>query len=364
MAFKRYDGYVMHIPQQFIDSHLPVCPFCGTDHPHWLLDSKMEISFAGGRTLYQCEVCRGTLSSTAMDAAAENGRQFGANVAAAAMNAAEKGMKKQEVGVTYMRVESLGIVCQDASLLKREEPITFFQELAARMPQAPSPVPPTSPATPPAPNFTAASAAPVSPTAAPQQPVYQAQGKKKTFMDLLPSMILCGVAALIFTIQLFRGGEHFLVIMSTLAEIGACVMLVLYALLQYAEGRTHLFACIGLAALAGAYLPISFVCFTSAITLFSYSFGWGMYEILLMTLYGGAGALFLFSAISSFMGRSNKKFCLIACIAAAGVVTLTFFLSLILGNSHNFFFDTAACALPVAYLLLTFNLPDALRAKL
>ena len=48
--FKRYDGYVMHVPQEFIDSKLPVCPFCKSDNPHWLLDSRMEMSLAGSRT--------------------------------------------------------------------------------------------------------------------------------------------------------------------------------------------------------------------------------------------------------------------------------------------------------------------------
>ena len=69
--FKRYDGYVMHVPQEFIDSKLPVCPFCKSNNPHWLLDSRMEMSLAGSRTYYQCERCEAIISSTAADAAAE-----------------------------------------------------------------------------------------------------------------------------------------------------------------------------------------------------------------------------------------------------------------------------------------------------
>ena len=129
--FKRYDGYVMHIPQQFIDEKLPVCPFCKSDNPHWLLDSRMEMSLAGSRTYYQCERCQAIISSTAADAAAENGRGFGINPAMAAMNAAQKGTKKQEVGVAYMRIDDLGSVCTDQSLLKQEHPITFLQDMAA-----------------------------------------------------------------------------------------------------------------------------------------------------------------------------------------------------------------------------------------
>lgn len=129
--FKRYDGYVMHIPQQFIDEKLPVCPFCKSDNPHWLLDSRMEMSLAGSRTYYQCERCQAIISSTAADAAAENGRGFAINPAMAAMNAAQKGTKKQEVGVAYMRIDDLGSVCTDESLKGQELPITALQDMAA-----------------------------------------------------------------------------------------------------------------------------------------------------------------------------------------------------------------------------------------
>lgn len=132
--FKRYDGYVMHIPQEFIDSKLPVCPFCKSDNPHWLLDSKMEMSLAGSRTYYQCERCQAIMSSTAADAGAEKGKSFAINPAMAALNAAQKGTKHQEVGVAYMRVDTLGLVCTDTSLMGKEFPITYFQELAAGAP--------------------------------------------------------------------------------------------------------------------------------------------------------------------------------------------------------------------------------------
>ncbi len=129
--FKRYDGYVMHVPQEFIDSKLPVCPFCKSNNPHWLLDSRMEMSLAGSRTYYQCERCQATISSTAADAAAEKGKGFAINPAMAAMNAAQKGTKKQEVGVAYMRIDDLGSVCTDTSMLGQEFPITYLQEMVA-----------------------------------------------------------------------------------------------------------------------------------------------------------------------------------------------------------------------------------------
>jgi hypothetical protein len=109
--FKRYDGYIMHVPQQFIDSHLPTCPFCHTDRPHWLLDSRMELSWTGTRTFYRCEQCGATLSSTAADAA-------------------QKGTKQPSDSVTYLRLDELGTVCADEALLGRQQPITFYQQLA------------------------------------------------------------------------------------------------------------------------------------------------------------------------------------------------------------------------------------------
>ena len=146
-SFKRYDGYVMNVPQKFIDSKLPVCPFCGTNNPHWLLQSKMELSLAGSRTYYRCERCEATMSSTAADAGAEGGKNFRINPAMAAMSAAEKGTKGQQIGVTYMRVEELGRVCTDQALLHQEYPITFFQERTGTLPaSAPSPAADPSPA--------------------------------------------------------------------------------------------------------------------------------------------------------------------------------------------------------------------------
>ena len=119
--FKRYDGYVNSIPQRMIDSSLPVCPFCRSNAPHWLLASKLDMM--GGRTLYRCERCGATLSGSAIDAAADGGKQFAFNPAMAGLNAAKKGSKGQEVGISYFRVEELGSVCKDSSLIGQELPL-------------------------------------------------------------------------------------------------------------------------------------------------------------------------------------------------------------------------------------------------
>lgn len=151
-TFKRYEGYVMNVPQKFIDNNLPVCPFCHTNDPHWLLASKADLM--NYRTLYKCEKCGAIMSGNSMDAAAQDGQQFRINPAAAGINAAQKGSKGQTVGVTYMRIDDLGAVCTNAALLGQELPITELQNMAVN----------------------AAVAQPAEPQyQVPQQPQYQAQ---------------------------------------------------------------------------------------------------------------------------------------------------------------------------------------------
>lgn len=183
--FKRYEGYVNSVPQRMIDSSLPVCPFCRSNNPHWLLASKLDLM--GGRTLYRCERCGATMSGSAIDAAADGGKQFAFNPAMAGLNAAQKGSKGQEVGVSYFKIEELGSVCRDASLLGKELPLpqlkimSGYQEPsfgqtapapAVEAPAAPRPVAaPIAPQPAPQPVQQPVYTAP----AAPQRPVYQPQ---------------------------------------------------------------------------------------------------------------------------------------------------------------------------------------------
>ena len=170
--FRRYEGYVMNVPQKFIDNNLPICPFCHSNQPHWLLASKMGMW--GNRTLYRCERCGATMSSDAMDAAAEGGRQFGLNAAAAGLNAARKGSKGQVVGIAYLKVEELGTVCTNTALLNNEYPLPEMQAMAGIVPAAPPvngvPVPPAPQAPQPAPVVPPVQQAPV---ASPVPPVPQ-----------------------------------------------------------------------------------------------------------------------------------------------------------------------------------------------
>lgn len=126
--FKRYEGYANSIPQTMIDENFPVCPFCHSNQPHWLLANKMTMTDT--RTLYRCERCEATMSSSAIDAAAANGKQFAFNPGAAAINAARKGKKGQNVNETYFKIEELGHVCTNAALLGQEISMHELQAMA------------------------------------------------------------------------------------------------------------------------------------------------------------------------------------------------------------------------------------------
>lgn len=72
MAFKRMEGFAGSIPQGFIDRNVKICPFCGSDNPHWAIDQKMQFKLEGNLYLFQCEQCKGVLSSPVSDVTGYN----------------------------------------------------------------------------------------------------------------------------------------------------------------------------------------------------------------------------------------------------------------------------------------------------
>ena len=72
MAFKRMEGFVGSVPQGFIDRNVKVCPFCGSNNPHWAIDQKMQFKLEGNLYLFQCEQCKGVLSSPVPDVTGYN----------------------------------------------------------------------------------------------------------------------------------------------------------------------------------------------------------------------------------------------------------------------------------------------------
>lgn len=72
MAFKRMEGFAGSVPQGFIDRNVKVCPLCGSMRPHWALDQKMQMKLEGNLYLFQCEECKGVLSSPVPDVTGYN----------------------------------------------------------------------------------------------------------------------------------------------------------------------------------------------------------------------------------------------------------------------------------------------------
>ena len=101
MAFKRMEGFVGSIPQSFIDRNLQVCPLCGTSHPHWGIDQKMQMKLEGNLYLFQCEQCKGVLSSPVPDVTREN------NTILTTAGLIKK-LSGKKNGVIYLRIYDAG----------------------------------------------------------------------------------------------------------------------------------------------------------------------------------------------------------------------------------------------------------------
>ena len=101
MAFKRMEGFVGSVPQGFIDGRVKVCPFCGTEMPHWAIDQKMQMKLEGNLYLFQCEQCKGVLSAPVPDVT-------GYNNTVLTTTGLLKKLSGKKNGVIYLRVYDAG----------------------------------------------------------------------------------------------------------------------------------------------------------------------------------------------------------------------------------------------------------------
>lgn len=103
MAFKRMEGFAGSVPQRFIDSKVPKCPMCGTDHPHWAIDMKMQMKLEGNLYLFKCEQCGCVLSSPVPDVT-------GMNNTVITTTGLLKRLGGKKNGVIYMKIQDVGTV--------------------------------------------------------------------------------------------------------------------------------------------------------------------------------------------------------------------------------------------------------------
>lgn len=101
MAFKRMEGFAGSVPQGFIDRNVKLCPFCGSNNPHWAIDQKMQMKMEGNIYLFQCEQCKGVLSSPVPDVT-------GFNNTILTTTGLIKNLSGKQNGVIYMRVYDAG----------------------------------------------------------------------------------------------------------------------------------------------------------------------------------------------------------------------------------------------------------------
>ncbi len=101
MSFKRMEGFVGSVPQKFIDTKVPRCPMCGTEHPHWALDEKIQFKMEGNLYLFQCEKCNCILSSPVCDVT-------GFNNTTLTTTGLLKRLSGKKNGVIYFKVQDVG----------------------------------------------------------------------------------------------------------------------------------------------------------------------------------------------------------------------------------------------------------------
>ena len=138
-GFKRCDGYVGSVPQNFINANLPTCPMCGTHDPYWTLKDKME--FTAHRIMFRCDKCGAILSATQMDftGMTKSGAAMWLTTAGG-VNALVKKKEGKDIKTVYMRIEDVGDMYVSRELEGKELPIDEVKAMAAahsNAPQAP-----------------------------------------------------------------------------------------------------------------------------------------------------------------------------------------------------------------------------------
>lgn len=123
MAFKRMEGFVGNIPQGFIDRSVKICPLCGSDNPHWAIDQKMQMKLEGNLYLFQCEQCKGILSSPVPDVA-------GFNKTVLTTTGLLKKMSGKKNGEIYIRIYDAGSNADMKDSVGKEFTLQELNELA------------------------------------------------------------------------------------------------------------------------------------------------------------------------------------------------------------------------------------------
>ena len=131
-GFRRCDGYVGSVPQNFVNSNFPVCPLCGSTDPHWTLKDKIEMK--GNRVMFRCKDCGGVISSSTMDFTGMTKSTAAAFLnTGAGLNYLIKKHDGKDAKAVYVRVDDAGAFRTTKELEGQEFKLEDLQAMAASL---------------------------------------------------------------------------------------------------------------------------------------------------------------------------------------------------------------------------------------
>lgn len=144
-GFKRCDGYVGSVPQNFVNANLPTCPMCGSHDPYWLLKDKLE--FTAHRIMFRCSKCGCILSATQDDFTGRTkSTAYSVLTTGGAVNALVKKNQGKDIKTVYVKIEDAGDAQVSSALVGKELPLDDLKAMAAAFDAQPSVSPAESPA--------------------------------------------------------------------------------------------------------------------------------------------------------------------------------------------------------------------------
>ena len=137
-GFRRCDGYVGSVPQNFVNTNFPVCPLCGSTDPYWTLKDKIEMK--GNRVMFRCKDCGGVISSSTMDFTGMTKSTAAAILnTGAGLNYLIKKHDGKDAKAVYVRVDDAGSFRTTKELEGKEFKLEELQAMAASLAPARQP---------------------------------------------------------------------------------------------------------------------------------------------------------------------------------------------------------------------------------
>ena len=137
-GFRRCDGYVGSVPQNFVNTNFPTCPLCGSTDPYWTLKDKIEMK--GNRVMFRCKDCGGVISSSTMDFTGMTKSTAAAILnTGAGLNYLIKKHDGKDAKAVYVRVDDAGSFRTTKELEGKEFKLEELQAMAASLAPARQP---------------------------------------------------------------------------------------------------------------------------------------------------------------------------------------------------------------------------------